>query len=100
MAAAVLSNVISPSRQLGSRSAAGAAGQSAGSKRDGAVADQLLGFLGVAGLRYRTPPTPLTGGWETYTYGLEFEPNPALPLLRGPLVLRVYATDNGTPRAR
>lgn len=100
MALAVLSKVVSPSRQMGSRLSTSVSARSADGMREAAVAGQLLDFLGVKGLGYRTPPTPLTGGWETYTYGLEFEPERALPLLRGPLVLRVYATDGGTPRAR
>jgi aminoglycoside phosphotransferase (APT) family kinase protein len=85
---------------MGAQTSTSVSARSAGATRDEAVAGQLLDFLAVPGLRYRTRPTPLLGGWETYTYGLEFEPEPALPLLRGPLVLRIYATDNGTPRAR
>jgi aminoglycoside phosphotransferase (APT) family kinase protein len=69
--------------------------------REQTAARQLLDFLAVPGLRYRAAPAPLTGGWETYTYALELEPHPGLPeLLRGPLVLRVYATARGVPRAR
>ena len=61
----------------------------------------MLHFVGIAGLRYFEAPTPLDGGWETYTYRLEFEPHPdLLRLFQGPLVLRVYATEKGAARAR
>src|SRR5262249_11291721 len=65
------------------------------------VADRLLDYLRIPGLRYRTRPTPLNGGWETYPSRLELEPAPALPArLGGPLVLRIYSTERATPRAR
>src|SRR4051794_36319486 len=65
-----------------------------------AVAGRLLAYLGVPGLRFQQPPAPLEGGWETYTYALLFRAQPSLPRsLRGPLVLRVYASPEGLPRA-
>jgi aminoglycoside phosphotransferase (APT) family kinase protein len=69
--------------------------------RQDVVADRLLDYLRIPGLRYRTRPTPLTGGWETYTYGMELEPAPGLPArLLGPLVLRIYSSERAVPRAR
>jgi aminoglycoside phosphotransferase (APT) family kinase protein len=65
------------------------------------VAEHLLQYVGIPGLRFQEAPTPLDGGWETYTYRLEFEPHRGLPArLQGPLVLRVYATEQGAARAR
>jgi aminoglycoside phosphotransferase (APT) family kinase protein len=66
----------------------------------GEVGGRLLAYLGVPGLRFQQPPEPLEGGWETYTYGLRFRAQPVLPRpLRVPLVLRVYASPEGFPRA-
>ncbi len=97
MSAVVSRLVVSPSRLIGSGPRPGGRV----GERDDAVAHQLLDFLSTPGLAFRTPPVPLTGGWETYTYGLEFEPRPGLaPSLRGPLVLRVYASGGAASRAR
>jgi aminoglycoside phosphotransferase (APT) family kinase protein len=64
------------------------------------VGARLAAYLGIPGAAYRRPPEPLSDGWETYTYALEFEPGAGLPrALRGPLVLRVYASPEGLPRA-
>jgi aminoglycoside phosphotransferase (APT) family kinase protein len=50
---------------------------------------------------YRQAPEPICWGWETYTYRLCFNPVPELPAgLTGPMVLRIYASAQGTPRAR
>src|SRR5262249_855076 len=66
-----------------------------------AVAAKLLTSLQTGGLRYREAPTPIPGGWEAYTYRLQFEPAPNLPhSLSGPLILRIYASPQGLPRAR
>jgi aminoglycoside phosphotransferase (APT) family kinase protein len=93
--------VITPSRRFGLRSTARGFSPGAESKRNDAVADQLLEFLHTPGLRYRTRPIPLDGGWETYTYALEFEATPAVPArLQGPLVLRIYPTAGEGPQAR
>src|SRR5205814_18485 len=47
------------------------------------------------------PPEVVPGGWETYTYGLRLRPATGLPPhLAGPLVLRIYASPQGEPRAR
>jgi aminoglycoside phosphotransferase (APT) family kinase protein len=101
MAAASSLLPVSPSKRLGLSSAATAARRSQAQAREAVVADRLLAFLAVPGLRYRDRPTPLTGGWETYTYGFQFDESPDLPAgLRGPLVLRIYATERGAPRAR
>jgi aminoglycoside phosphotransferase (APT) family kinase protein len=66
-----------------------------------AVADALRAYLREPGLSYRQPPVLLPDGWETYTYVCELGPAPALPEpLTGPLVLRIYASPQGLPRAR
>jgi aminoglycoside phosphotransferase (APT) family kinase protein len=70
-------------------------------RADSGVADRLLRFMGILDLHYVEAPTPLDGGWETYTYRLQFEAHPRLlPLFEGPLVLRVYASEQGAARAR
>ncbi len=63
------------------------------------VAAALRRSLGVA-LRFRVPPRPVPNGWEAWTYALELGPDPALPDLTGPLVLRVYASPQAVIRAR
>ena len=64
------------------------------------VGRRLLAYLAIPGLAYRQMPTPFSGGWETYTYALRFRAHPDLPSpLRGPLVLRVYPSPEGLPRA-
>src|ERR1700722_13937191 len=99
MSATISTAVVSPSQQLRLRSAVCPLDGRA--SRTELVADQLLGFVRIPGLQYRLRPTPLTDGWETYTYVLELEEHAGLPAwLRGPLVLRIYATEKGAPRAR
>src|SRR4051794_14464100 len=101
MSATTSAPLVAPSRLLRPRWRGGARTASDDELRAEVVGDQLLRFLGIAGLRYRERPTQLTGGWETFTYSLEFERHPALPaLFQGPLVLRIYATKQGAPRAR
>jgi aminoglycoside phosphotransferase (APT) family kinase protein len=101
MSSTPASPVVCPSRQLRSRSGADLAGSDRVQPRQDVIATQLLDVLGLPGLRYRSRPAPLGGGWETDSFSLEFESHEQLPsLLRGPLVLRLYATERGLPRAR
>jgi aminoglycoside phosphotransferase (APT) family kinase protein len=66
-----------------------------------AVAAKLLASLRIRDLCYREAPRPVLGGWEAYTYQLQFEPSPNLPhFLAGPLILRIYASPEGVWRAR
>jgi aminoglycoside phosphotransferase (APT) family kinase protein len=51
-------------------------------------------------VRLAATANSLPGGWETYTYQVELRGRPArFPELNGPLVLRIYACAQGTPRA-
>jgi aminoglycoside phosphotransferase (APT) family kinase protein len=60
-----------------------------------ALLDDLGGRLGVRGLAYAEPLTPVPDGWESYIYTFR---------LRGPwerpLLLRIHANRHGLPRAR
>src|SRR5438552_953485 len=69
------------------------------------VAAGILGFLrarhpGLA-LRFLEPPTHVPNGWETHTYRFQLASDHGLPPeWSGPLVLRIYASREGVPRAR
>jgi aminoglycoside phosphotransferase (APT) family kinase protein len=57
--------------------------------------------LGVKGLTYSVFPVMLPNGWETYTYAFRLRcPEPLPPTLTRPLILRVFASDQGLPGAR
>src|SRR5947209_6169541 len=61
----------------------------------------LATYLGVKGLRYRAAPAPVSDGWETLLYGFQLPRHPQLPPeFKRPLILRVYASPQGLPRAR
>lgn len=65
------------------------------------VASALQRCLGIAGLSYLESPQSICWGWETFTYRLQFAPSPSLPEpLAGPLVVRIYTSPKGVPRAR
>jgi aminoglycoside phosphotransferase (APT) family kinase protein len=52
-------------------------------------------------LAYKESPVALTDGWEAYTYRFKLQPNLFLPQsLVQPLILRIYASPQGGPRAR
>jgi Phosphotransferase enzyme family len=69
------------------------------------VASGLLGYLrarhpGLA-LRFLESPTYVPNGWETHMYRFQLQAVHALPPeWTGPLVLRIYASPQGGPRAR
>jgi aminoglycoside phosphotransferase (APT) family kinase protein len=92
---------ITPSQRLRSRWRTKREAREERAASDVLVSEQLLRTIAVPGLRYREQPTAFHGGWETYTYHLEFEPHPDLPQgFNGPLALRIYATEHGAVRAR
>lgn len=65
------------------------------------VAERLLAYLDLPGLRYREPPQLLPDGWDAFTYALQLQEHKNLPRrLRGPLILRIYSSQQGLPRAR
>ena len=65
------------------------------------VAAALQRFLGIADLSYLERPQSICWGWETYSYRLQFAATPDLSApLAGPLILRIYTSPNGVPRAR
>jgi aminoglycoside phosphotransferase (APT) family kinase protein len=64
------------------------------------VASALQRCLGIAGLSYLERPQAICWGWETFTYRLQFAASPSLPApLAGPLILRIYTSPQGVPRA-
>ncbi len=69
------------------------------------IAAVLLHYLGrrfgIKGLTYSAFPVLLPTGWETYTYAFRLRcPRPLPRLLTRPLILRVFASDQGLPGAR
>lgn len=65
------------------------------------VAKALRRCLAGGRLLYQQRPQPIAWGWETFTYRLQFRPRPDLPpLLAGPLIVRIYSSEKGLPRAR
>ncbi len=72
---------------------------------DTAVADQLLAALrertGLSQLDYAEPPQPITGGFETLTYGFRLAAAEALPEhLDRPLVLRIFSAQVGPAQSQ
>jgi aminoglycoside phosphotransferase (APT) family kinase protein len=66
-----------------------------------ALADYFSRRFRCPRLQYQEPPVELCGGWETYTYALQFQSRPALPeAYRQPLILRIYSCGDGLGRAR
>jgi aminoglycoside phosphotransferase (APT) family kinase protein len=66
-----------------------------------AFADYMSWRLDCPGLAYAQHPVELPGGWETYTYALQFRAQVALPKpYTQPLVLRIYSCCAGLERAR
>lgn len=66
-----------------------------------AVGKALRHCLAGGRLLYQERPQPISWGWETFTYHLQFRPRPDLPpLLAGPLIVRIYSSEKGLPRAR
>jgi aminoglycoside phosphotransferase (APT) family kinase protein len=66
------------------------------------LADRLLGYLkdvlDSPALAYATPPSRLTGGFDTAVFGFELVGAP--PAFEGPLVLRLFQDADGPRRAR
>src|SRR5258708_40112902 len=59
-------------------------------------ADYISRRLNCSGLEYVQRPTELSGGWETYTYALQFQRHAALPEpFTRPLILRIYSCRAG-----
>lgn len=66
-----------------------------------AVAAALQDYFGGEQIAYQERPQPISWGWETHVYRLQFEPSNRLPnTLSGPLILRIYASAEGISRAR
>jgi aminoglycoside phosphotransferase (APT) family kinase protein len=52
-------------------------------------------------LRFSEGPVYIPNGWETHTYAFRLKTADGLPSeLRGPLVVRIYSSSQGLPRAR
>jgi aminoglycoside phosphotransferase (APT) family kinase protein len=65
------------------------------------VAAALRRYLGGEEIVYRESPQPICWGWETHVYRFQLERTPDLPMsLTGPLILRIYTSPEGVPRAR
>jgi aminoglycoside phosphotransferase (APT) family kinase protein len=69
------------------------------------IAEQLLeylaDYLGIQDLSYACSPTEYPDGWETYSYTFQLRAGRALPAeFAKPLVIRLYASPEGLPRAR
>jgi aminoglycoside phosphotransferase (APT) family kinase protein len=70
------------------------------------VASALLAYLkkrlGVDDLRYLSSPVPNPNGWEAHTYSFRLAASyqDGIPGHDRPLVLRVYSSRQGVPRAR
>jgi aminoglycoside phosphotransferase (APT) family kinase protein len=69
------------------------------------VATGLLSYLRnkwrAASLSYNAPPVAITDGWEAYTYRFKLNPSLSMPQsFSGPMVLRIYSSPRGIPRAR
>jgi aminoglycoside phosphotransferase (APT) family kinase protein len=65
------------------------------------LVDYLEPRLGVDSLRFAEPPAEVPHGWETYVYRFRLQAAGRLPAsLARPLILRIYASPQGVPRAR
>ncbi len=70
-----------------------------------AVGPALLRYLAarlkVSELAYAEEPVEFTEGWEAYSYRFHLRPVPGLPeAFTHPLVVRIYSSPHGLPRAR
>ncbi|MFL5244616.1 MAG: phosphotransferase [Gemmataceae bacterium] len=68
------------------------------------VSEALLGYLtqrhGDKSIRFCDRPAYIPNGWETHTYAFRVEAADHQPQeLRGPLVIRIYSSPQGLPRA-
>jgi aminoglycoside phosphotransferase (APT) family kinase protein len=66
-----------------------------------ALADYVARRFRCIRPEYAQQPVELSGGWETFTYAFQFQPDPILPQpLARPLVLRIYSCSAGLQHAR